>query len=71
MLPTDLIVQTFDKIALPMEPKKPKPGDTTPIRPPSTDLPAKPISADKVTPPQSINDLPSLSDSPVATAPKG
>jgi TolC family type I secretion outer membrane protein len=71
MLPTDVIVQTFDKIALPLEPKKPKAGDTTPIRPPSSDLPAKPISADKVTPPQSINDLPSLNDSPVATAPKG
>ncbi|MET3666167.1 TolC family type I secretion outer membrane protein [Caulobacter sp. 1776] len=71
MLPTDLIVQTFDHLALPMEPKKPKAGDTTPIRPPSTNLPAKPVAADKVTPPQSINDLPVLSDSPVTTAPKG
>jgi TolC family type I secretion outer membrane protein len=72
MLPTDLIVQTFDHIALPMEPKKPKAGDTTPIRPPSSDLPAAPVSADKVEPPQSINDLPSLSeDTPVKTAPKG
>lgn len=71
VLPTDLIIQTFDRIALPMEPKKPKAGDTTPIRPPSSELPAKPVSAAKVTPPQSINDLPALSDSPVATAPKG
>lgn len=71
MLPTDLIVQTFDHIALPMESKKPKAGDTTPIRPPSSDLPAAPVSADKVEPPQSINDLPALSDeSPVKTAPK-
>jgi len=71
VLPTDLIVQTFDKIALPMEAKKPKAGDTTPIRPPSTELPAKPTPADKVTPPRSINDIPALSDSPVTTAPKG
>lgn len=71
MLPTDLVIQAFDKIALPMEPKKPKAGDTTPIRPPSTELPAKPVSADKVTPPRSINDIPALSDSPVTTAPKG
>ncbi|NQE60870.1 TolC family outer membrane protein [Caulobacter sp. RHG1] len=71
VLPTDLIVQTLDKIALPMEPKKPEPGDTTPIRPPSSELPAKPISADKVEPPKSINDLPALDDSPVMTAPKG
>lgn len=71
VLPTDLIVQTLDHIALPMEPKKPSAGDTTPIRPPSTDLPAKPISADKVEPPQSINDLPALSDGPIPTAPKG
>ncbi len=71
MLPTDLIVQTFDHIALPMESKKPKAGDTTPIRPPSSDLPAAPVSADKVEPPQSINDLPALSDElPVKTAPK-
>lgn len=72
MLPTDLIVQTMDKIALPMEPKKPKAGDTTPIRPPSSDLPARPVSADKVPPPPSINDMPALSDSdaPLATAPK-
>ena len=72
MLPTDLIVQAFDHVALPMEPKKPTAGDTTPIRPPSTELPAAPISADKVQPPQSINDLPALSDdAPVKTAPKG
>lgn len=72
VLPTDLIIQTFDKIALPMEPKKPKAGDTTPIRPPSTELPAAPVSADKVTPPPSINDLPALSDdAPVKTSPKG
>ena len=72
MLPTDLIAQTFDRIALPMEPKKPKAGDTTPIRPPSSDLPAAPISADKVESPKSINDLPSLNeDAPVKTAPKG
>jgi TolC family type I secretion outer membrane protein len=70
MLPTDLVVQTLDKIAAPMEPKKPEPGDTTPIRPPSTDLPAKPVSADKVEPPKSINDLPALDDSPVSTARK-
>lgn len=71
VLPTDLIIQTLDKIALPMEAKKPKAGDTTPIRPPSTDLPAKPISADKVTPPPSINDLPPLTDdAPVKTTPK-
>ena len=72
VLPTDLIVQNLDKIALPMEPKKPKAGDTTPIRPPSSELPAKPIPADKVTPPPSINDLPELSDdAPVRTSPKG
>ncbi|MBO9544855.1 TolC family outer membrane protein [Caulobacter sp.] len=72
MLPTDLVVQTLDHIALPMEPKKPKAGDTTPIRPPSSELPAAPISADKVTPPQSINDLPALNDdAPVKTSPKG
>lgn len=72
MLPTDLVVQTLDKIALPMEAKKPKAGDTTPIRPPSTELPTKPISADKVEPPQSINDLPALSDdTPVRTSPRG
>lgn len=72
MLPTDLIVQTLDKVALPMEPKKPAPGDTSPIRPPSTELPAAPVSADKVEPPQSINDLPALNDdAPVKTAPKG
>jgi TolC family type I secretion outer membrane protein len=71
MLPTDLIVQTFDHISLPMEPKKPKAGDTTPIRPPSSELPAKPISADKVEPPKSINNLSlTLDDAPVATAPK-
>ncbi|PZR34802.1 TolC family outer membrane protein [Caulobacter segnis] len=72
VLPTDLIVQTMDKIALPLEPKKPKAGDTTPIRPPSSDLPVKPVAADKVAPPPSINDLPSLSesDAPLATAPK-
>lgn len=71
VLPTDLIVQTLDKVALPMEPKKPKAGDTTPIRPPSSELPVKPISADKVEPPKSINDLPALSDdTPVKTAPR-
>lgn len=71
VLPTDLIVQTMDQIALPMKPRKPKGGDTTPIRPPSTELPAAPISADKVEPPQAISELPALSDSPVSTAPKG
>lgn len=72
MLPTDLIVQTLDHIALPMEAKKPKAGDTTPIRPPSSELPAAPIPAAQVAPPQSINDLPALSDdAPVKTAPKG
>ena len=72
VLPTDLIVQTFDKIALPMEAKKPEAGDTTPIRPPSSELPAKPIPADQVKPPQSINDLPALSDdAPVKTSPRG
>jgi len=72
MLPTDLIVQAFDHVALPMEPKKPKAGDTTPIRPPSTELPAAPVSADQVKPPQSINDLPALNDdTPVKTSPKG
>lgn len=72
MLPTDLIVQTFDKIALPLEPKKPTSADTTPIRPPSSELPTAPVSADKVEPPQSINDLPALNDdAPVKTAPKG
>jgi TolC family type I secretion outer membrane protein len=72
VLPTDLIVQTFDKIALPMEAKKPQAGDTTPIRPPSSELPSKPIPADQVKPPQSINDLPALSDdAPVKTSPKG
>lgn len=71
MLPTDLIVQTLDHVTLPMQPRKPKAGDTTPIRPPSSDLPAKPISADKVEPPKSINELPPLDDSPVKTAPKG
>lgn len=72
VLPTDLIVQTMDKIALPMEAKKPKAGDTTPIRPPSSDLPAKPVAADKVAQPPSINEMPALSDSdaPLATAPK-
>jgi TolC family type I secretion outer membrane protein len=71
VLPTDLIIQTLDHVALPMEPKKPKAGDTTPIRPPSSDLPAKPVSAAKVVPPQSINDLSlTLEDAPVATAPK-
>lgn len=71
MLPTDLIVQTLDKIALPLEPKKPKAGDTTPIRPPSSELPVKPISADKVEPPKSINDMPALGDGPIPTAPRG
>lgn len=72
MLPTDLVVQAFDHIAIPMQSKKPKVGDTTPIRPLSTELPAAPIPASKVTPPQSINDLPALTDDqPVKTAPKG
>ena len=72
VLPTDLIVQALDQVALPMEPKKPKAGDTTPIRPPSSELPAPPISADKVAPPPSINDLPALTDdTPVTTSPKG
>ncbi len=71
MLPTDLIIQTLDHVALPLEAKKPKGGDTTPIRPPSSELPAKPISADKVTPPKSINDMPALDDSAIPTAPKG
>lgn len=72
VLPTDLIVQSLDRIAVPMEPKKPKAGDTTPIRPPSSDLPAAPVAADKVTPPQSINDLPALTDdTPVKTSPRG
>lgn len=71
VLPTDLVVQTLDKIALPMEAKKPKAGDTTPIRPPSSELPAKPIAADKVAPPPSINDLPALTDdAPVKTSPR-
>lgn len=71
VLPTDLIVQTVDKIALPMDAKKPAPGDTTPIRPPSSDLPAKPVAADKVAPPPSINDLQALTDdTPVRTRPK-
>ncbi|USQ97436.1 TolC family outer membrane protein [Caulobacter sp. RL271] len=71
VLPTDLIVQSIDKIALPMEPKKPKAGDTTPIRPPSSELPAKPVPADQVKPPQSINDLPTLNDdAPVKTSPR-
>ena len=60
----------LDDVALPLEPKKPKVGDTTPIRPPSTELPAAPISADKVEAPKSINDLPALSDdAPVKTSP--
>ena len=72
MLPTDLVVQAFDRVAVPMAAKKPEPGDTTPIRPPSSELPAAPVSADKVAPPQSINDLPALSDdTPVRTSPKG
>ena len=43
------------------------------LRPPSSELPAKPIAADKVAPPPSINEMPALSDSdaPLATAPKG
>ncbi|ATC23967.1 hypothetical protein EIB18_05480 [Caulobacter vibrioides] len=70
-LPTELIIGTFDKIALPLEPKKPAPGDTSPIRPPSSELPARPVSADKVTPPASMNDLPALTDdTPVQTAPR-
>ncbi len=72
MLPTDLIVQTLDRIAVPLEARKPVAGDTTPIRPPSSDLPAKPIPAAQVAPPPSINDLPALTDdAPVKTAPKG
>lgn len=72
MLPTELVVQALDHIAIPMESAKPKPGDTTPIRPPSSELPAAPPPADQVEPPQSINDLPALSDdAPVKTAPKG
>lgn len=73
MLPTDLIVQTLDKVSLPLAAKKPEAGDTTPIRPQSSELPAKPVSADKVEPPPSINDLPTLkdSDAPMTTAPKG
>lgn len=72
MLPTELIIQALDHVALPLAAKKPEAGDTTPIRPPATELPAKPISADKVKPPESINDLKALSDdAPVATAPKG
>ena len=71
-LPSDLIIQTFDRIALPLAAKAPPMGDTAPIRPPSTELPAGPISAEKLTPPPSINELPALSDdAPVATAPKG
>ncbi|PHY17190.1 TolC family outer membrane protein [Caulobacter sp. BP25] len=72
MLPTDFIVQTMDKISLPMAAKKPEPGDTTPIRPVSSELPAKPVSADKVPPPPSMSEMMSLSDSdaPLATAPK-
>ncbi len=72
MLPTDLIVQTLDRIAVPMESKKPNAGDTTPIRPPSSDMPVAPVSADKAPVPQSINDMPALSDdAPVKTSPKG
>lgn len=71
VLPTELIIGTFDRIALPLASKKPVPGDTSPIRPPSSELPAKPVSADKVTPPASINDMPALSDdAPVQTAPR-
>ncbi|MDR6626221.1 outer membrane protein/S-layer protein transport system outer membrane protein [Caulobacter segnis] len=72
VLPTDLIVQTMDKIALPMAAKKPPAGDTTPIRPPSSELPAKPESADKVTPPASMSDMmaPSDGEGPLVTAPK-
>ena len=72
VLPTDLIVQTMDKIALPMAAKKPKAGDTTPIRPPSSELPAKPAPADSITPPASMSDMMALSDgdSPLVTAPK-
>uniref|UniRef100_UPI0025F02BBC TolC family protein n=1 Tax=uncultured Caulobacter sp. TaxID=158749 RepID=UPI0025F02BBC len=57
VLPTDLVVQTVDRIALPMQAKKPDPGDTSPIRPPSSQLPAAPVSADKVARPPSINEL--------------
>lgn len=72
MLPTDLIVQALDHVALPLAAKKPKPGDTTPIRPPSSELPAAPVPADKVTPPPAINELPPLTDdAPVRTSPKG
>lgn len=73
-LPTEALVHVFDKVALPMSPKA-KAGDTTPIRPPSSDMPAGPIEAAKVKPPASINQMPALSDAelkdaPVKTAPK-
>lgn len=68
-LPTEALVYVLDKLALPMEPR-PKAGDTTPIRPQSTALPAAPIEAAKVKPPPSINEIPALSDAPVATSPK-
>lgn len=75
MLPTDLIVMTLDHVAAPMvwpmQPRKPKAGDTTPIRPPSTPLPAAPTPADKVVPPPAISDLPAITDGPMTTAPKG
>ncbi|WP_421737203.1 TolC family outer membrane protein [Caulobacter sp.] len=73
-LPTEALTHVFDKIALPMSPKA-KAGDTTPIRPASTEMPAAPIEAAKVQPPASINQMPALSDAdlkdaPVKTAPK-
>lgn len=68
-LPTEVLVHLLDKVALPMEPRA-KAGDTTPIRPKSTVLPDAPIEAAKVKPPASINELPSLSDAPIATSPK-
>jgi outer membrane protein/S-layer protein transport system outer membrane protein len=72
VLPTDLIIQTFDQVALPLASKAPQAGDTSPIRPQTSELPAKPIAAAKVQAPPSINDLPALldDDAPVATAPR-
>ena len=69
-LPTEALVHVFDKVAFPMQARKPKPGDTTPIRPPSSDLPPAPIEAAKVVAPSPINELPALSDGPITTAPK-
>lgn len=70
-LPSDLIIQTLDRVALPMAAKAPSVGDTTPIRPTSSELPAKPVSAEKLTPPASINELQALGeDGPIATSPR-